>query len=166
MAGTLEALLIKTTQQPQLPTVPLAAGSGLVLLPLTDPIVASLMPHEGDDPPVDGFYELTTRIASWARRRSLQHDVAYVHTEFFAGTGFHAAIAWRGGEVACGPMFTENLAGEAEDHYVTVDDSSDMAANVVLRWLGVRRAEHIDEYAVAGLERYRSTEDWAASAPE
>ena len=37
-----------------------------------------------------------------------------------------------------------------------------MAVNVMLRWLGVRRTDRIDEFAAAGLSRCRWTEEWAA----
>ncbi|RSM54884.1 hypothetical protein DMB66_36620 [Actinoplanes sp. ATCC 53533] len=166
MAGTLEALLLKSSEQDPrqaaLPTVPLAVGSGLVLLPLTEEIVASGAPTAADDPPVDGFYALTSGVAEWARRLSLHGDVAYLHTEFFGGVGFHAAVAWRDGAVAWGPLFTATSAGEAEDHYETVADSRDMAVNVMLRWLGVRRLDQHDEFAAVGLTRWRWTAEWAA----
>src|SRR5690349_19022092 len=114
MAGTVQALLLKSAEQDPrraaLPTVPLAAGSGLVLLPLTEEIVASVMPTAADDPLVEDFYELRSGVAEWARRHSLRGDVAYLHTEFFGGGGFHAAVAWRAGAVAWGPLFTATSA--------------------------------------------------------
>lgn len=168
MAGTLQALLLKSAaespREADPPTVPLAAGSGLVLLPLTGEIVASMAPNAAEDPTVDGFYELTSGVAEWARRRSMNGDVAYLHSEFFGGAGFQAAMAWRGGAVACGPLFTATRAGEAEDHYATVADPGDMAVNVLLRWWGVRRVDPADEFAAAGLSRLRWTEEWAALA--
>lgn len=168
MAGTVQALLLKSSAQDPgraaLPTAPLTAGSGLVLLPLTEEIVASLMPSAAVSPPVDGFYDLTSGVAEWARRHSVHGDVAYLHSEFFGGSGFHAAVAWRDEEVAWGPFFTATSAGEAEDHYVTVVDRRDMAANVMLRWLGVQQADQIDEFAAAGLNQCRWTEEWAAMA--
>jgi hypothetical protein len=116
------------------------------------------------DLPVDGFYDLTSGVAEWARRHSRHGEVAYLHTEFFGGGGFHAAVAWRDGAVAWGPLFTATSAGEAEDHYATVTDSRDMAVNVMLRWLGVQRVDPADEFAAAGLGRCRWTEEWAALA--
>ncbi|GIF13679.1 hypothetical protein [Actinoplanes teichomyceticus] len=168
MAGNLQALLLKSTapslREAVLPTVPLAAGSGLVLLPLTDEIVASMVPTAVDGAPVEGFYELTRELAEWACRHSMHGDVAYLHTEFFGGGGFHAAVAWRGGTVAWGPMFTATSAGEAEDHYSVVADHEDLAVNAMLRWWGVQRGDQVDEFAAAGLSRHRWTEEWAALA--
>jgi hypothetical protein len=168
MAGNLQALLLKSTarslDEAALPIVPLTAGSGLVLLPLTEEIVASLVPTAADGAPLEGFYDLTYELAEWAGRHSRYGDVAYLHTEFFGGGGFHAAVAWRGGTVAWGPMFTATSAGEAEDHYSVVEDGDDLAVNVMLRWLGVQRGDQADEFAAAGLNRYQWTEDWAALA--
>lgn len=168
MAGNLQALLLKSTAQSlreaALPTVPSAAGSGLVLVPLTEEIVASMVPAAVDGAPVAGFYELTKELAEWVLRHSLYGDVAYLHTEFFGGGGFHAAVAWRGGIVAWGPMFTATSAGEAEDHYSVVTGDEDMAINVMLRWWGVPRGDQGDEFAAVGLSRYRWTNDWAALA--
>ncbi|GAA4607037.1 hypothetical protein BJY16_006122 [Actinoplanes octamycinicus] len=164
MAGTVEALLLKVSDEGRArltpPTVDLAAGTGLVLLPLTEEITEGL-PGDGV---VDGFYELTTGVADWARDLSRYGTVAYLHSEFFGGGGFHAAIAWRDGAVAWGPMFTATSAGEAEEHYTVAADRHQMAANVLLRWLGVHRGDAIDEYAAAGLTNGRWTKDWASQA--
>jgi hypothetical protein len=164
MAGTIQALLLRSSERSAaLPTVPLAGGTGLVLLPLTDEIVASLIPASASDTPVEGFYELTSGVAEWARLFSRYGEVAYLHSEFFGGSGFHAAIAWRDESVGWGPMFTATADGEAEDHYETMADPRDMAANVLLRRLGVDRSGHFDEFAAAGLDRHRWTDDWAAT---
>lgn len=80
--------------------------------------------------------------------------------EFFGGTGFHAAAGRRDSALAWGPDFTMNAPDEAEDHYLLAT-REEMAINRVLRWLGVRKAGAIDEYAAAGLTRHRYTEDWA-----
>lgn len=120
------------------------------------------MPDAAGSPCVDGFYELTTEVAEWARRRSRDGDVAYLHTEFFGGGGFHAAVAWRDGAVAWGPLFTATSASEAEDHYAVVADPRDLAVNVMLRWWGVQRGDQADEFSATGLNRYRWTEEWAA----
>jgi hypothetical protein len=135
--------------------VPLSPGSGLALLPLTEEIAPG-------ETRIAGFYDLTSGVADRARELSLHGVVAYLHTEFFGGGGFHAAMAWRDGAVAWGPLFTATSAGEAEDHYAVVADRHDMAVNVLLRWLGVHRGDEIDEFAAAGLTRCRWTREWAA----
>ena len=166
MAGTVHALLLERSAhscaQAALPVVPLAPVTGLVLLPLTDEVVAGVLKTAVDDAPVAGFYDLRSGVAEWARQQSLHGVVAYLHHEFFGGSGFHAAVAWRDGAVAWGPQFTASSSGEAEGHYALVADRRDMAVNVPLRWLGVQRADEIDEFAAAGLNRCRWTEEWAA----
>jgi hypothetical protein len=98
MAGTVRALLLKPTESGDaevLPAVPLAAAVGLALVPLTAEIVGDVMGITDDGVGVAGFYDLTSGIAQWARRRSRHGVIAYVHIEFFGGDGFHAAVAWR-----------------------------------------------------------------------
>lgn len=150
----------QTAAGPPLPVVPLGADGEWVLLPLTAAIVAEITGGADGTEIVDGFYELTAGIAEWARRRSEHGVVAYIDVEFFGGTGFHAAIAWRDGTVMWGPVFTENAPGEAEDHYELVGHH-DMAVNALLRRLGVERGDAVDEFAAAGLERHRWTDGWA-----
>ncbi|SNY53024.1 hypothetical protein [Paractinoplanes atraurantiacus] len=167
MAGDLRALLLKPTAQSPgataLPTVPLSADSGLSLLPLTDETMANVMSAGPEDSCVDGFYELRTGVAEWARRRFHFGDVAYVHMEFFGGHGFHAAMAWRAGSVAWGPSFTETTAGEAEPHYTVTPAIRDMAINALLRWWGIQPTGQDDEFAAAGVDRHRSTKAWSRS---
>ncbi|GIE28182.1 hypothetical protein Ait01nite_012270 [Actinoplanes italicus] len=161
MAADLRALLWNAADHgdtPHLPVVPLPAG--LVLLPLTGDVIATVTGGDRGDPPVDGFYELTTPIAGWARRHSHHGTVAYLHSEFFGSGGFQAAVAWKHGDVVWGPLFTATSPGEAEDHYTVAGDHRDMAANVLLRHLGVDRGEAFDEYAAAGLQQQRWTGDW------
>ncbi|MFC0527178.1 hypothetical protein [Phytohabitans kaempferiae] len=165
MAGTVEALLLNPSEHGRvraaLPLAPLVPETELALLPLSDEIVASVMTTAVDGVLVAGFYNLTSGVAEWARQLSLQGVVAYLHAEFFGGDGSHAAVAWRGGAVAWGPLFTATSADEAEARYTVVSNRIDMAINVLLRWLGVRRMGEIDEFAAAGLNRCRWTEEWA-----
>ncbi|GAA4935461.1 hypothetical protein [Actinoplanes utahensis] len=163
MAGKLEILLMRTADRDGVgvPAVPLGADGEWALVPLTDEIVAAILGDADETEAVDGFYDLTAGIAEWARQRSVHGDVAYAHVEFFAGTGFHAAVAWRAGAVAWGPVFTANATGEAEDHYEIVG-RDDMAVNALLRWLGVDRGDAFDEFAAVGLDRHRWTDGWAA----
>jgi hypothetical protein len=162
MAADLHALLWKPSEHgevPDLPVVTPAAGRDLVLLPLTEKVTALLGAGQGDQT-VDGFYQLTGAIAGWARQRSHTGTVAYLHSEFFGGGGFQAAVAWRGGTIVWGPSFTATSPGEAEDHYTVPADVGDMAANALLRHLGVGRGPAHDEFTAAGLDRQRWTDDW------
>ena len=135
----MHGLLVRPSEQAGLPAVPLAAGTDLALIPLDDKLDGTAVP---------GFYELTDEVAAWAR--SLPGTVAYLHSEFFGGSGFQAAVAWRGGEVVWGPSFTATAAEPG--HVVTGPD--DLAVNACLRWLGVRRDGHLDEFDTVGLDRH------------
>ncbi|MEU4620538.1 hypothetical protein AB0G04_11245 [Actinoplanes sp. NPDC023801] len=161
MGADLRALLWKSAEHGDTPHLPVVAlTSGLVLLPLTGKITTTVLGAGDNDPVVDGFYELTEPVADWARRRSHHGVVAYLHSEFFGGGGFHAAVAWHHGDTVWGPRFTATSRGEAEDHYTVPDDHRDMAANMLLRHLGVDRGQHLDEFAAAGLDQQRWTTDW------
>ncbi|WP_305783962.1 hypothetical protein [Symbioplanes lichenis] len=138
MAGSLHALLLEESVPG---AVALAPGTGLFQVSL---------PLGTAEPPRLGFYELTGEVERRARELSARGTVAYVHGEFFGGHGFQAAVAWRGGSVVWGPVFTETVAGEAEDHYEVAGPGS-MAVNRLLRWWGVRAGDAVDEYAAARL---------------
>ena len=140
MAGDLKALLVAAAGMPA-GAVPLAAGTGLALVPLPGEI-----PEHVEEP-------------EQARRLSAHGTVAYVHSEFFGGEGFQAAVAWRDGRVVWGPVYTATSGGVAEEPYAVVADA-DLAINRLLRWLGVRPAAGGDEFAAAGLDRFRWTEEW------
>ncbi|MFK3979599.1 hypothetical protein ACI2K4_04370 [Micromonospora sp. NPDC050397] len=171
MAGTLHALLLRPSDPIRAGVaavdarlVALAPPSGLAMLPLTDEVQQRITGDVRTDDPVPGFYDLSRGLADWARSLSYDGPVGYVHLEFHGGTGFHAAVGWRDGTIAWGPEFTANASYEAEAHYrfLPPGQGGDMAINGLLRWLGVDRADHLDEFEAVDLVRHRSTERWAA----
>jgi hypothetical protein len=87
--------------------------------------------------------------------------VLYVHCEFWAGDGIHAAIAWSDGSVVFGPQFTRTPNEPAESPYELADRPS-MAINAALRALGIRANPPDDEFATIGLDRHRWTAQWAS----
>ena len=111
--------------------------------------------------PVLGFLDLTDSVARLAAEASAGTQVAYIHAETFAGSGFHAAVAWVDGEIAFGPVFTtNNEADKPEDFYEFVSDGRDMAVNQVLRFLGVAAEDDGDEFSAVGLDSRRFTSEW------
>ena len=165
MAGVLEALILRPKAvRSEIRRVGAVVANleqgGVGLLPLTGPVRHALAKPDTDAQVVPGFYELTESVTSWARSLSEITPVAYVHLEFHGGTGFHAAIGWVGGAIAWGPRFTCNHPAEADEYYELTED---LAINGVLRWLGVHRGVAVDEFAAAGLARFRWTDEWAAA---
>jgi hypothetical protein len=148
---------------PKLPGgVPVAELSleGAHLIPIIDAVRAQFEVTEGSSDKVAGFRELTKGIAHWAEHLSRHWTVVYVHCEFWAGDGIHAAIAWCQGSVVFGPRFTRTLNEPAEPPYELADRPG-MAINVALRALGVRAEPPDDEFATIGLDRHRWTAEWA-----
>jgi hypothetical protein len=165
VAGVLEALVLMPVDGyvPQLPDgVPVAELSveGTRLIPITDAIHARYEVAAGSSDKVAGFRELTNGIAAWAENLSHRWTVLYVHSEFWAGDGINAAIAWSHGSIVFGPQFTRTPNEPAESPYVRADRPS-MAINVALRALGVHAEPPDDEFATVGLDRHRWTADWA-----
>ena len=146
----------------QLPDgVPVAELSieGARLIQITDTVRARFeLAEEGSDK-FEGFRELTYGIAHWAENLSRHLIVLYVHSEFWAGDGIHAVIAWSEGSVMFGPRFTRTPNEPAESHYEAADRPA-MAINNALRALGVRAEPPADEFATIGLDRHRWTAEW------
>lgn len=142
-----------------LPVVDLARDSELVLVRLTKTVREAIAQQAERDDLVPGFYELTASVAALASNLSSVSPVAYVHLEFFGGTGFRAAIGWQDGRVAWGPQFTANNPGE-DEHFEVQPYDGDLAINRVLRWLGVSRGGARGEFGAAGLTRFRFTDEW------
>lgn len=82
---------------------------------------------------------------------SLSQDVpiAYVETEYFGGIGEQSATAYHLGVCILEPQ---------------TDVSGPISA--ALQMLGVQRGNHIDEFAAAGLDRFRNNEGWMEAAEE
>jgi hypothetical protein len=111
MAYVLEALFgpTATEWQARLPSgigPALKLHPQLVMLPLTDVrrrLIQALRDEPDKTAPVLGFYELTPAIAAFAADLSMVGTTAYVHAEFFGGTGFQAAVAWTQGGIVFRP---------------------------------------------------------------
>jgi hypothetical protein len=167
MAYVLEALICRGSEDwPEtvsLPRVLLEPSPPLVLVPLTNEVlrsIASLYPRARGGA-ILGFLNLTEAVENLASDLSVHGAVAYVHAEFFGGTGFQAAVAWQDRRIVFGPRFTANHpAGAEADYYEVVPPSDDMAINEVLMRIGVKRALRTDEVDTLKLGDRRSTEDW------
>lgn len=174
MAYVLEALIVRGA--PEWPE-PIARLGRLVLLHSPDgvplgllPLTRTLQSSLGVDPadaPVLGFLNLRQPVAELAAEASLTAPVAYVHAEYFGGTGFQAAVGWRDGTIAFGPRFTANHPAEAEDERYEVITGwratgapAAEAIDEALQFLGVEAVGNLDEFDTVGLGAGRSTEDW------
>lgn len=145
-----------------LPVVDLAVDD-VRLIPITDAVRAWRHRVARDDEKVAGFRELTRGVAELGTALSRDGVVVYVHCEFWAGDGIHAAIAWHRGSVIFRPRFTRTPGESAEEPY-EIADRPHMAINAALRAVGIHAAGPADEFATLGLDRHRWTSEWVARA--
>ena len=128
--------------------VPVALNaSSLAFIPMTDALfdqLATLFPDAVDEA-YGEFWKLSPSGSLWMREVSTAGRVAYVETEYFGGGGAQAAAVWEAGQSIYGPKL--GAVGPV---------------NEALRLLGVVRTQTDDEFAVAGLHRHRSNDDWLA----
>lgn len=167
VAGELEALILIAAPgvSRQLPAgLPVAglAVDDACLIPITDAVRGRCPPAAQDKEKVAGFRKLTHGVVDQGLALSRDWVVVYVHCEFWAGDGIHAAIAWHRGSVIFGPRFTCTPGESAEAPY-EIADRPDMAINAALRAVGIHAARPADEFATVGLDRHRWTSEWVAS---
>ena len=102
--------------------------------------------------PESGFTVLTPGLVALIEATSTGGPLAYLEADYLGREGRQAAALWRDGRLVTGPL----LLGAREEFRAT-----SAPACVVLRGLGVRAQGRRDEFLVAGLSRYRRTEQWA-----
>jgi hypothetical protein len=90
----------------------------------------------------EGVAGVPESIAFVVESMARSGKVAYVEAEFFGGTGTQACVTW-------------DVTGQVSQP--VVDDS---AINAALKFLGVRKEHHQDEFDALGLGRCRATEEW------
>ncbi len=167
VAGEFEALILIAVPGDArkfaagLPVADLAVDDAF-LIPITDAVRARCHPAAQDDEKVAGFRKLTHGIVERGLALSRDWVVVYVHCEFWAGDGIHAAIAWHRGSAIFGPRFTRTPGESAEAPY-EIADRPDMAINAALRAVGIHAAWPADEFATVGLDRHRWTSEWVAN---
>lgn len=168
----LDALAETLGRVPVIPLEPAAIG----LLPITSDIAGRataaamcVLAPQGTEPlpggsaeaverrgtvlsgPESGFEHMTPGLAALIEAASLQGRLAYVEADYLARDGRQSSAVWRAGRLVTGPL----LLGRTE---VFVGRDSPIA--VALRALGVLARGRRDEFLVAGLDRFRSTDAW------
>ena len=161
MTYILEALLFSSGSTPLDAPHVVELPNALTMMPITG--VNREWAGDGDHPTVGGdvlgFIDLSEPIVRVAETASVRGRVCYVHSVFWGGTGFHAAVGWHGGTIAFGPEFTATHEAERQTDQYEVVPLEHNAINRALRFLGVE-GEGIDEFATVDLGRHRRTEDW------
>jgi hypothetical protein len=101
--------------------------------------------------PESGFHRLTPGLLALVEAGSAAGPIAYLEADYLGREGHQSAAVWRAGSVVLGPL----LLGRHE-----VFSTRTAPISVALRHLGVVARGRRDEFVVAGLNRYRRTEDW------
>lgn len=101
--------------------------------------------------PESGFDRMTPGLAALVEAASVRGRLAYVEADYMARDGRQSSAVWREGRLVTGPL----LLGPTE-RFV----ARDAPIAVALRALGVIARGRRGEFLVAGLDRFRSTEDW------
>lgn len=133
-------------------------AEGLAMLPVTREVLTRLDPGSIGDERIPGTWNLQQPVAALARALSRDRSVLYLFCETWAGPGTRESIAWRAGQLLYGPSGTCDIEADFEPGYHLAP--GDNAVNAGLRAIGVRATDGRDEYATAGLDKHRMTEDW------
>ncbi|EOD66602.1 hypothetical protein [Amycolatopsis vancoresmycina] len=121
----------------------------LCLLPMTDALFDEITVAGAAE--LDVFWKAPAGFGRALAACSAGGPVAYVEADYFGGSGTQAAQLWDGGQVVLGPLHL------AEGKPIPAEGSPISRA---LRWLGVVKGEHFDEFDAAGLGRHRETAGW------
>lgn len=154
MAYSLRAFLGHTatleTLQLQIETavmIPMEQDVGMI------PITSAMYQTLKDDQPATIwdtvlFRGLSQPLVDHAVQASVAGTIAYAEAEYFNGEGYQAVVVWQDGAEILGPY----LAYKMPLH--------DKPINRVLRYLGIRVKDAVDEFDTLGLGACRRTDDW------
>ncbi|MEU7086986.1 hypothetical protein [Streptomyces achromogenes] len=119
---------------------------------MTDELVDAVA--DDGDARVLGFQRLSAGFEGILAGWSVAGPLTYVEAEHFGGVGEQRAVVWADGDLVLGPLdvpvkrwFSRSVGPVSQ----------------ALRRLGARRGIDGDEFDAVGLDRYRWTDDWAAS---
>ena len=144
MSYTLQAIIVEKSAYSAIEGLDLsliALPCELFLIPLTADYVSSnnmpFLPLTNED-----ITEIEGNLLEICLNASSEGKAAYVEAEFFGGQGTQGCVLFeRGKRIETARVNTA-------------------AINYALRWLGMRPSHSQDEFAMAGLNKHRSTEEW------
>lgn len=156
MGYELNALIGKTTVLSQLKV----ASANPVLVPLIEelsllpvPKLPNFLAIYGDNHIEIGSGTLPATLHSAVVSASGLDMIAHINAELFGGIGYQSATIWQDKEI-----YMEFPQTWTKD----VTSWSEMPINKTLREFGIIAGE-TDEFSIAGLGRFRNTEQWYAS---
>lgn len=149
----LQALLapistLETVRQnnPELTVVPLRQGIGIIPIPIG--LNQAKGSQEFPFDPGKTFRFLDDWIVQILKTTSYVGLIAYIEVDLFGGQGHQAAVLWKDGKITLGPLWDEKSPLRRRP------------INRVLKRMGVKLEEHIDQFDAVGLGTHRFTDDW------
>jgi hypothetical protein len=161
VASNIELLIFDGTTplaQPPAQASVVALAGGLSAIPVTGTLLAALSSN-GACAPIRVGWMLRDCVCRLAQRLSQERWMLYVAAETFGGLGTQEAMGWRNCEIVYGPSGSCDVTADLEDGYRVVQGAG-TAINVGLRFMGIVAADRFDEFAAAGLDTHRFTDDW------
>ena len=162
VASNIELLIFDGTTplaQPPAPASVVALAGALCAIPVTGALLAALSGNGGACAPIRDGWMLRDCVCRLAQRLSRDRWMLYVAAETFGGLGTQEAMGWRNCEVAYGPSGSCDVEADLAGGYRVVQGAGS-AINVGLRFMGIVAAGSFDEFAAAGLNTHRFTDDW------
>lgn len=151
LAGSARVLGAYTALHPMARMFALTSKANVLVLPLEDDLHDALHRIYGTGEWLDGPPLISTGDMAFAARASMAGPLAFLETSYFGGAGHQAAVVWKEGVLAMGPVSIK-----AADHERR--PASLWPINAALRSLGVAAVEGDDEFQSFGLHFYRSNE--------
>lgn len=122
-------------------------GQDVRMIPITNKLV-------GTEPAIfeggELFHNLSVAAYNFALEASKEGSIAYVEAEYFGGVGYQCAVVWQNEAVVLGPFLAYKLP------------ILEMPINRALRYFGVQKEHHLDEFDALSLGKIRHTGDWVA----
>ena len=123
---------------------PARLKAGLAFLPVDE----SFGP--GAEDVIGNFEHLSSSLLAWLKAQSSLTTLAYVETEYHGGMGCQGAVVCSNGKIIMPPEHGDGPGGPVSK---------------AIRLLGLKSSlPSVDEFAEAGLDQFRSNDDWRSAA--
>ncbi len=129
-----------------LTVVPLRQGIGIIPIPYS--LIKQKRSQEIPLEPGQLFRFMDDWIVQILKTTSFVDLIAYIEVDYFGGTGHQAAVLWKAGKITLGPLWDEKSPLRRKP------------INRVLKRMGVKLEDHIDQFDEVGLGAHRWTDDW------
>lgn len=146
LLAPISTLEIAKQADPDLTVISLRQGIGIIPIPISLNKEKCNLEYSLD--PGKTFRFMNDWITQILKATSFVSLIAYVEADYFGGIGHQAAVLWKDGKITLGPLWDETSPLRRKP------------INRVLKRMGVKLEEHIDQFDAVGLGAHRWTDDW------